>query len=74
MSNQTWMADNPDLHTKKLRYICLPVTHDSGTCDLSEKITPDQALWERILYVFLQDTAKAIEARLKDGTEFEVAH
>lgn len=62
LSNQTWMADNPALHTKKLRYICLPVTHDSGTCDLSEQMTPDQAEWEQLLYGFLQEVAAEISA------------
>lgn len=62
MSYQTWMADNPDLHSKKLRYICLPVTHDSGTCDLTEQMTPDQAGWERSLYGALKWVAGGIEA------------
>src|ERR1044072_2079041 len=60
LSYQTWMADNTALHSKKLRYICLPVTRDSGTCDLSDQITPDQAQWERDLYGALKAAADAI--------------
>src|SRR5436305_13216302 len=52
VSYKTWMGDNTALHTKKLRYICLPVTHDSGTCELGKQLTPDQGC----LPHFIDDT------------------
>ncbi|MNN41356.1 hypothetical protein D3C81_1554720 [compost metagenome] len=29
------------IHNRKLRNICLPASHDSGTCNLSDTLTPD---------------------------------
>ncbi len=36
MDYANWMKLNTKMHDKELRYICLPMTHDSGT------LRPDQ--------------------------------
>lgn len=38
-----WMYKHPELHGKKLRNICLPTTHDSGTSTLQPIVTDDAA-------------------------------
>ncbi|HEY0074043.1 MAG TPA: phosphatidylinositol-specific phospholipase C domain-containing protein [Abditibacteriaceae bacterium] len=36
---RTWMADNKGIHSRKLKQICLPASHDSGTYNLSDTLT-----------------------------------
>ena len=38
MNYSRWMSLNTNIHNKKLANICLPMTHDSGTFDLSDAI------------------------------------
>lgn len=45
MDYMRWMTLNTKIHTKKLANICLPMTHDSGTFDLSDEMAPDPAEW-----------------------------
>jgi len=45
MDYMHWMTRNTKIHTKKLANICLPMTHDSGTFDLSDEMAPDPAEW-----------------------------
>ncbi|HEV7485926.1 MAG TPA: hypothetical protein VGQ65_09605 [Thermoanaerobaculia bacterium] len=45
MDYMRWMTLNTNIHTKKLANICLPMTHDSGTFDLSDEMAPDPAEW-----------------------------
>lgn len=41
MSYKTWMSDTAAIHDRKLRNICLPTTHDSGTYALTSRYTSD---------------------------------
>jgi hypothetical protein len=39
LDNRGWMEATTEMHNKKLRNICLPASHDSGTFDLSDTWT-----------------------------------
>lgn len=41
VGNAVWMAENTQLHGRKLRDICLPATHDSGTFALTDVMDDD---------------------------------
>ncbi len=41
MDYSRWMELNTNIHTKPLRYICLPLSHDSGTYALTDEMAPD---------------------------------
>lgn len=41
MDYSRWMSLETRIHGKKLANICLPMTHDSGTFDLSDILAPD---------------------------------
>lgn len=41
ISYKTWMADTPEIHNKRLKHICLPATHYSGTASLRREFTPN---------------------------------
>ncbi|WP_310832170.1 phosphatidylinositol-specific phospholipase C domain-containing protein [Paenibacillus pedocola] len=41
MDYKNWMYVTTGIHNRKLRNICLPASHDSGTYNLSHTLTPD---------------------------------
>ena len=45
MDYSRWMSLNPKIHDKKLAGICLPMTHDTGTFDLSNVLAPNPEAW-----------------------------
>lgn len=57
-----WMLQNTNIHAKKLRYICLPATHDTGTYGLTDILCPtDQkffALIEQLLAELVVELTK----------------
>ena len=57
-----WMEENTEIHKKKLRNICLPASHDSGTYSLTNTWTP--ALSEELALAMntLNSIAASIEA------------
>ncbi|HEV7571374.1 MAG TPA: hypothetical protein VGQ21_07720, partial [Thermoanaerobaculia bacterium] len=63
MDYKNWMLNDIKIHDKKLANICLPMTHDSGTFDLSHEMAPDPAEW----IVELEDALKEITKDLKEA-------
>ncbi len=57
-----WMEENTEIHEKKLRNICLPASHDSGTYALTNTWTP--ALSEELALAMntLNSIAESIES------------
>lgn len=56
-----WMLQNTNIQDKKLRYICLPATHDTGTYGLTDILCPtDQKVFafieEKIAYLVAELT------------------
>ena len=50
MTYENWMLDNnAAIESKKLRELCLPATHDSGTYHLGHTLAPDIAYYNWIV-------------------------
>lgn len=63
VGNAVWMTQNSQLHSRKLRDICLPATHDSGTFALTAVMDDDG--WKGPLDELL-DVLNEIAEKIKD--------
>lgn len=63
VGNAVWMAENTMLHDRKLRDICLPATHDSGTFALTDVMDDDG--WKGPLDKLL-DVLNEIAEKIRD--------
>ncbi len=63
VGNAVWMTQNTQLHNRKLRDICLPATHDSGTFALTAVMDDDG--WKGPLDELL-DVLNEIAEKIKD--------